>query len=848
MENIVVSSSLNNANYISTKRKHKKHSNVYIDKTPQDKLNRIYRSQGMLGKLFDKIQGGLGIGLSKSKLQQEINNTPAEQFDKKLNKYYDQQKNETEIAIDLATGVSAATTYRLIKKAQTYSHLYTKNKKFETISSLIGVGIGALAGMITKPVLKGINGIGMSKNDKKQERTILKDMGSGFVDGAVAPLAYAYKFGLAGAVALNSAARYAFNKKADKESGLEEHLSNGWLVKLPALGLAAFSAFKFHNRIDVLEKAIAKSKENVKNIVDFKGKMPLSELVDLGKINLKDKKTQHDLIATTKKGFFSKSYMTLTKPLRKLFGDKFHPAIETLELTGKPWFRITFMTKSLIKEKEMNNIMREIEQYNIFYPKMIQAMPSNIEAIANLAGEGKNPLNKIIDENIDIKSGNWFTRRLKKMHANRMKYISNNGINVINDFLNKYKSNCPASRTASEAQKFVSDTYGKKYTIVGDKPLGVGTIAETFLAKDNESGKEVVIKMVKKWVTPNKLEQDKENMLKSIERMKNKIKPDEYEYQKKLVNELYGAWSKEIDLKLEADAAKTLGKYAVNYNTVAPISVKNKIFVMEKANGVQFDKFTKYLKDNNVKLTKDEAADLVRSYVQVFFEQLLSVPKKGQKVMHADPHAGNIFIDYKNKKKPFTFIDTGNVMRFTPEEAIQNVTSHIDYLIGNSKAISKKLLKGATLPENMSQKQAEEMLAKHLDETFYSGKNRIISDPFSTVNNESIEFMKKNKVILNSQNTNLLKAEITYLTNMVSVADIMKHIDKNSTFNDMEQSEKMKLMAKQLGESIVNSAMNNKKCTAKELYSRYKYLKDNPEQFFTTLYSYVPPKNSGNKA
>ena len=103
MENIVVSSSLNNANYISTKRKHKKHSNVYIDKTPQDKLNRIYRSQGMLGKLFDKIQGGLGIGLNKSKLQQEINNTPAEQFDKKLNKYYDQQKNETEIAIDFCS-------------------------------------------------------------------------------------------------------------------------------------------------------------------------------------------------------------------------------------------------------------------------------------------------------------------------------------------------------------------------------------------------------------------------------------------------------------------------------------------------------------------------------------------------------------------------------------------------------------------------------------------------------------------------------------------------------------------------------------------------------------------------
>lgn len=82
----------------------------------------------------------------------------------------------------------------------------------------------------------------------------------------------------------------------------------------------------------------------------------------------------------------------------------------------------------------------------------------------------------------------------------------------------------------------------------------------------------------------------------------------------------------------------------------------------------------------------------------MFFEQLLSVPKKGQKVMHADPHAGNIFVDLKNKSKPFTFIDTGNVMRYTPEGAIQNVTSHIDYLIGNSKAISKRLLKDAVLP------------------------------------------------------------------------------------------------------------------------------------------------------
>ena len=62
---------------------------------------------------------------------------------------------------------------------------------------------------------------------------------------------------------------------------------------------------------------------------------------------------------------------------------------------------------------------------------------------------------------------------------------------------------------------------------------------------------------------------------------------------------MYTAWSKELDLGLEAKAAETLGKYAQNYNTVAPLAVKNNIFVMEKANGVQFDKFAEYLEKNN---------------------------------------------------------------------------------------------------------------------------------------------------------------------------------------------------------------------------------------------------------
>lgn len=795
-------------------------NNVVLNMKQTRDAGQIYRSQGILGKFFDRAYHVTGLGLSKDTVD----------IDKKLDKYYDQQKNSTEIAIDLMTGVSAAGAFRFAKKLQAYSHLYVKNKKFETISTLIGLGISAFAGMVTKPVLKGINALGTPRKERRKESTVFRDIGSGFVDGAAAPLAYTYKLGILGAAGINSLSRYAFNKKADKDANFADHLSNGWLVKAPALALGAFSAFKFHKRIDVIEKAIVKAKDNVKDIKRFKGKMPLSELADLAKTNLKDKQTQSDLIQATKRGFFSKTYMTITWPVRKLFGRKPKPAAEALELVPKPLKRIAFMNKELIKEKEMTNIMREIEQYNIFYPKMIQSMPSNISSMINIVGEGKNPLEEFIQKTSkESKMGGFWKKRSA--------YIAEKGINTVNDFLNKYKSSCPPSRTVKEAQKFVSGTYGNRFTLKGDKPLGVGTIAETFLAKDNETGNDVVIKMVKKWVSLDKLKKDKENMLKSLEWVKDKIKPDEYDYQRKLVDELYGAWSKEVDLKLEAEAAKTLGKYAVNYNTVSPVAVKNNIFVMEKANGVQFDKLEEYLKKNKINLTEQEAEDIYINYMKVFFEQLLSVPKKGQKVMHADPHAGNIFVDLKNKSKPFTFIDTGNVMRYTPEGAIQNVTSHIDYLIGNSKAISKRLLKDAVLPEGMSQKQAEEMLTKHLDETFFSGKNRICGDPFSTINNACSEFMSKNKVIINSSNTNLLKAELTYFVNMTTIGDVLEKIDKEK----LADNKQMKLLGKQIQESVLNGMMNNKKCTWNEVYSRYKYINDNPEQFFTTLYSFIPP-------
>ena len=46
--------------------------------------------------------------------------------------------------------------------------------------------------------------------------------------------------------------------------------------------------------------------------------------------------------------------------------------------------------------------------------------------------------------------------------------------------LQDLKVTAPQSRTVQEAQEFIPKTYGNKYTIIEDKALGVGTVAETF--------------------------------------------------------------------------------------------------------------------------------------------------------------------------------------------------------------------------------------------------------------------------------------------------------------------------------------------------------------------------------
>lgn len=468
------------------------------------------------------------------------------------------------------------------------------------------------------------------------------------------------------------------------------------------------------------------------------------------------------------------------------------------------------MQEIFSENKSTENKMRIIEEKNIFLPKFLQTIPENA---------------------------------LKIFGIHEIEYMGMKiNLDEISTIITRFKSDCPQSRTVKEAQEFISKTYGDKYTIINDKALGVGTVAETFLAKDNNTGKEVVLKFLKKGMSLEKIEKDRTEFINLIKAQKDSDSDSEKtNFLIRKINTLYDAWAKETDLSKEMEATEILGRNAKHYHAVKPIEVKNNIYVMEKAPGIQFNQFIDQMLKENKKISQKDMFYLMRNYFQVFFEQLLSVPKKGTKVMHADPHPGNVFIDLTDRNRPFTFIDTGNVLRYTPEEAIENALNHIDYFLGNTRGIAKALLRNANLPDRMTQKQAQEIVEKGLNKKVYNGHSKLIEgNLFKEVNDIGLKIMSDNNIIPNQNNTNLLKAEITYFSNLTCLKDIQKILDKNGErITEIEAKEQLKLMFEEIKESIINSAINNKRYTLKQIRDRLKFIDENKEQFFSTVLSFV---------
>lgn len=730
----------------------------------------ISRRQGLIGKGFDKIKSATNLGKSQKGADKIIDRfqkgeVEYSQVEKYLKDYQYTQRDASELTLDILTGLASFCGYSVMQKGVTFATPFLPKEATKVVgkfSKPIGVGVAVLAGMMNKPIFRFIDRIYLKRKEKKDNKTFWKDTLTGALDGAMAPVA-ALKGAILGiplVMGENALQRYIFVKKGDKKSTHDflEQQKDNLVLKGVVTGFAAYKARKFTNSISSWNKAIAKAKENVKDL----------------------------------------------KPLEKVSVDSdFHELMNSAKLLLDPKLAMDILTSG----KSVEEKMKMIEDKNIFLPKFIQTIPENVLGM--------------FGDNLEFMG-------LKL------------NVGEVSEIITRFKSNCPQSRTAKEAQDFISKTFGDKYTIINDKALGVGTVAETFLAKDNTTGKEVVLKFLKKGMSAEKIQKDREAFTKLIKA--NSGENDEKtNFLIRKINTLYDAWNQEVDLAKEMDAAEILGKNAKHYNVAKPIEVKDNIYVMEKASGVQFNEFIDQMTKEGKKISEKEMVSLMRNYFQVFFEQLLSVPKKGSKVMHADPHPGNVFIDLTNKEKPFTFIDTGNVLRYTPEEAIENVLNHLDYFIGNAKGIAKALLRNANLPEGMTKEQAQNLVEQGLKEKAYNGHTNLLDGQiFQNINNIGLKIMEDNGIIPNQNNTNLLKAEVTYLSNITCLKDIHKIIDRNGErIQEKEAKEQAELMLNEIKESIINSAINNKVYTSKQLKERLNYIEKNKEQFYSTILSFA---------
>lgn len=346
--------------------------------------------------------------------------------------------------------------------------------------------------------------------------------------------------------------------------------------------------------------------------------------------------------------------------------------------------------------------------------------------------------------------------------------------------LKQFTSNCTVSRNMSQAQSLADELYGAgKYTLV--KSFGAGTIGETYLAKTAD-GKEVVIKMLKDNVSPEKFAEDRMMFVKYIDEFTTDA--TEKEYKRNLINSMFDAWDRELDFGLEAQGAKDMANGAKRFKVAQTLEVgskngRNISLVMEKASGVPLDKLLRMLKlykENPTEyITKyaDEIAEfpalkspdnwmkeLELTYQRAQNEQAMFVNSNGQRTIHADPHAGNIFVDFDSKtgKPEIVYIDTGNVINRNTSETLKDVGLSLNMMIGNSKGIAEAMLDGATLPGGANKEQIAEQFAKLLDERLFKADINLKNTQYTQ--NSINQIMKELNIIPNSSNSNLMKATL----------------------------------------------------------------------------------------
>ncbi len=812
---------------------------VNLDEEIKDVYVSAKKKRGLFAKFYGFVNKFIAFGISDKRVEKKIKayqegKISKEELKAYIDRYENANFNSSEITTDALSGAASIGVGFLGKKTKTLINAFTP--KYKKQAALITAGASILTGLLVKMGLKGIDSLGVDKDVRKQQKTFGTDMISGTIDGVTGFMSTLNPLLIPAGIAINAFTRYIIDKKDDVtlpsvSDFLEKQKDS---IGIGALGLAGvtLAAAKGHMNIAKIREAIEKTVINKQHVISYRP--PENQLTEFQQLA---RDVGYDLSIIIK-------------------NEKFNPA--NISKLDEDFMKI-LLEKG--KNGDIEGKIKKLEAENIFLPKYLQT-------VVDIPESSQQKLVKQIDELLEAHAarqsqsrynGRDFTYSFERSGIDRalkeleQKGMDINGFKDLQAILKRIKSDCPTSRTIEAAQEMLKAEYGNEYQIT--KLLGVGSIAESYLAK-NKNGDEVVIKIVKEhFLNSDKIARDKAKIMAKVdERAKTDYSfftskqtihsPERKEYDVNQLENMYKVWGDEIHLNQEALSAQEIGQQASTFQPVGVIDAKPNIFIMQKAQGVQLDsaKFAQEWKKAN--LTEDDFKNFVENYVQVYCEQLFSLPKTGKKVVQSDPHGGNILVDVekikdlKNGSKQITIIDYGNTTKTERAQAIKNLFNHIDYLVGNTDAIAEAMLEGAKLGKN-NKKQIIKEMSQALKDSIYNVDTKIdVDNPvkiFSTVNSFCLEFMQKKNIIPNAAHINQMKAEETYI---ISNLGCLKNISDSCGY-DLAKAVNRNTIIKQLVNEMAKATQDALKyeprLTSKEIAKRYKFFMNNSEEALSSL-------------
>ena len=519
----------------------------------ENKIDKAKKQNGLIEKVADKVKGATGLGYSSKKLDATLEQVKtgvlsAEQAQKEIEKYRSSQENTAQAVGDVVSSTASIGAFFAAK--QGVEKLVAKTVKINNSKETITDGL-ELAVQNSKGKMKSFMNFALNfankHLDKRYTAVIAAALGATIVGGyAKSLLLKANRIGTKQYKAnidkqtmskqeIKEAKKQALKQKNNADlrnftTGAINGLATPVLSVLGTIGAPIYVAINSLSRYFISSKENA-GKKSINGYVENLKESPIVNIAAAAAI----------AIPAIQKGRFN-----------KVFEKNIDTVVENLQKAQ--------LTQDLGKGKTSYQQLEEILFNN-----------STIKAIMEDESAGvSTQIQKLSDENI-------FAVKFKQINSNT------------DELAKALKTDCPPTRTLDEAQTLIDKTFGGKYKV--ERCVGVGTVAETYLVKEGDS--EYCIKMLKNGITAQKITDDKNKFLAIIDSLADKT-PEEKQFLKDNVENIYKGVLAEVDFNNEMKAAQELAKVTKKAKLVQPIEVKDGLYVMQKANGVSLSDFVNF--------------------------------------------------------------------------------------------------------------------------------------------------------------------------------------------------------------------------------------------------------------